>query len=123
MAELLVEWGVDPDAIHLEPESRTTRENCVRSARLARGADIETVLLVTSALHMRRALATCRTAGLRAWPTPTDFEVVRRPSAGLLDWLPDADALQGTHRAVKELLGYEVYRLRGWIDDAGRSSD
>lgn len=117
MAELLVEWGVRADAILRESESRTTRENCLRSARLAREAGLETVLLVTSALHMRRALATCRTAGLDAWAAPTDFAVVRRPSAGLLDWLPDAEALQGTQRAAKELLGYEVYRLRGWIDE------
>lgn len=115
MAALLVEWGVDREAILLETGSRTTYENCRNVAALVREEGLDEVLLVTSALHMRRALATCRTAGLRARPAVTDFEVIERPSAGPLDWLPDAEALHGTQRALKELLGYEVYRWRGWI--------
>ena len=32
----------------------------------------------------------------------------------LLDWLPDAEALAASTRALKEYLGLWVYRYRGW---------
>jgi hypothetical protein len=32
----------------------------------------------------------------------------------VLDWLPDAGALEGSTRAIKEYVGYWVYRARGW---------
>ena len=75
---------------------------------------LDTVLLVTSALHMHRALATFRVAGIKALPAPTDFEVIEREAWTVLDWLPDAAALEGSTRAIREYLGLVVYQLRGW---------
>lgn len=94
---------------------RTTREECVRVAALleAQAPDGE-VLLVTSALHMRRALATCRAAGVRARPSPTDFEATEHPT-GVLDFLPDGRAVDLSNRTAKEWLGWHVYRSRGWL--------
>ncbi len=76
---------------------------------------LSTILLVTSALHMRRALVTFQAAGVNTIPAPTDFEVVEREVRTVLDWLPYAGALEGTTRALKEYLGFVVYRLRGWL--------
>ncbi|MBK1674996.1 hypothetical protein CKO35_17295 [Ectothiorhodospira shaposhnikovii] len=115
MREFLVDLGVPASAVLLETDSATTRGNAVYTARLLEDKGLERVLLVTSALHMERALATFRAAGVEAWPAPTDFEVEPLP-ADLLRWLPDAQALADSTRALKEYLGLWVYRWRGWAE-------
>jgi len=68
------------------------------------------VLLVTSALHMRRALARFeQIPGIEFIPVATDHEVAADPP-GLIRWLPDTGALDGSRRALKEYLGYWVMR-------------
>ncbi len=124
IADLLHEWNVPRAAIFLETQSLNTYQNAVETKRLLDTRDLDTLLLVTSALHMRRALATFRAAGINAIPGPTDFEVVEPEARTVLDWLPDAGALAGTTRALKEYLGFVVYQLRGWLStrDAGSLS-
>jgi uncharacterized SAM-binding protein YcdF (DUF218 family) len=114
MASLLREEGVPENALRLDSESRNTRENAVRSAAILEAEGDGRVLLVTSALHMRRALAAFRAAGVDAVPVPTDFTgpVATVP---VMRWIPDAGALLATTRALKEYLGYAVYWARGWI--------
>ncbi|WP_246828376.1 YdcF family protein [Ectothiorhodospira sp. PHS-1] len=115
MREFLVDLGVPASAVWLETDSATTRGNAVYTAQLLEDRGLERVLLVTSALHMERALATFRAAGVEAWPAPTDFEVEPLP-ADLLRWLPDAQALADSTRGLKEYLGLWVYRWRGWAE-------
>lgn len=71
-------------------------------------------LLVTSAAQMPRALASFRKAGLPVTPASTDVRVVSQPF-NALDILPDADALKQSSDAMKEVIGYSVYWLRGDI--------
>jgi uncharacterized SAM-binding protein YcdF (DUF218 family) len=115
MTETLVELGVPRSAILLESESHDTHENCREVATLLEQRGIEEVLLVTSAVHMRRALATCRSAGMRARPSPTDYRTFERPLT-LLDWTPKVSALARTTRALREYLATQLYIRRGWID-------
>ena len=111
----LIDLGVPAEALLFEDHSRSTRENARYSAELIRAHGFARVLLVTSALHMPRALATFRAVGVDAIPAPTDFEVMPEP-AHLLRWLPDAEALVASSRALKEYLGLWVYRWRGWAE-------
>lgn len=104
MRQVLLELGVPGRAMVLEPASVTTTENAAFSARLLRQHGIHSVLLVTSALHMRRARALFEREGIRVTPAPTDYEVVDRPFR-LLDVVPDAEALEGSGRAIKEIVG------------------
>ena len=104
MRQFLVELGVPAAAMVLEPASVTTAENAAFSARLLRQRDIQEVLLVTSALHMQRARALFERQGIRVIPAPTDHEIVDRPLK-LLDVVPDAEALEGSGRAIKEIVG------------------
>jgi uncharacterized SAM-binding protein YcdF (DUF218 family) len=113
IADLLVEWGVPRAAIVEEGASRTTSENAVQVARLLRTRGLRRVLLVTSALHMRRALAAFRAEGVEAIPSPCDALATARPRRGPLDWLPRPEALQRTHDALWELLGLAAYRVTG----------
>ena len=116
MLQFLVDLGVPADRVLLEGRSRTTYENARETEQLLAAKGIERVLLVTSALHMRRAEATFRAAGVDVVPAPTDFEVVTERSSTMLDYLPDASALEGSSRAFKEYLGLLVYRWRGWAE-------
>ncbi|MBK1702336.1 YdcF family protein [Thiococcus pfennigii] len=113
MRGLLTALGVPEEVQLSEDRSRNTRENALYSAELIRAQGFERVLLVTSALHMPRALATFRAVGIDAIPLPADFEVMPEPSHPLR-WMPDAQALVDSTRALKEYLGLWVYRWRGW---------
>ena len=63
MAEVLEFLGVPRAAILQEPRSRNTYENAIETRRLLAAEGIDRVLLVTSALHMPRAVALFRGAG------------------------------------------------------------
>ena len=115
MTEYLVEWGVPKHAILQESKSVNTYENATYTKEILTEYKIHTVLLVTSALHMPRAVATFHSAGIDVIPSPTDYEAVEGNQAIILGLLPDVDALEGTTRAIKEYIGYMVYWLRGWI--------
>jgi uncharacterized SAM-binding protein YcdF (DUF218 family) len=106
--------GVSPGALLRERESRDTRENALYSAILLRGKGVRSILLVTSGFHMRRAVPLFEAQGFRVIPAPTDFQrLVGKPA--LPRWLPTADDLVRTTYAIREFVGYQVYRWRGWL--------
>jgi uncharacterized SAM-binding protein YcdF (DUF218 family) len=115
MQALLVEWGVPGEAIIAESASRNTYENAVFSKQLLAEHGLRRVLLVTSVLHMRRALATFQSAGIDAVPAATDYTVTYRDWRTVIDFLPDARALSHTTDAIREYVGYAYYRWKGWI--------
>lgn len=104
MRSFLLDLGVPAAAIDLEPGSSNSAANAERTAALLAKEGIGEVLLVTSALHMPRARRLFQKAGLTVLPAPTDFEVIPMPF-DLLRILPDARALEGSARAMKELVG------------------
>jgi uncharacterized SAM-binding protein YcdF (DUF218 family) len=110
MAAFMADLGVPVQALVLEEQSRNTRQNAAYSAALLKARGIDRILLVTSALHMPRAVALFTAQGLQVIPAPTDFEASQAPPSGVLAWLPDALALDGNGRALKELVGKWV----GW---------
>lgn len=105
MQDLLVELGVPADRVLMEPDSADTEQNAEFSARILSARGARHVLLVTSALHMRRAHWLFERAGLRVTPASTDVETAGRR----LTWrglLPETAALDGSYRALKEWLGW-----------------
>jgi uncharacterized SAM-binding protein YcdF (DUF218 family) len=114
MLAFLQDLGVPAAHVRLEGHSGTTRGNAIETRQLADELGLSRLLLVTSALHMPRAVATFRAAGLDVIPAATDYEVVTREGLSVLDVLPDAGALSSSGRALKEYLGMLVYWLRGW---------
>ena len=116
MAVFVQDLGVPAQAIVLEEASRNTRQNAAFSATLLKSRGINHILLVTSALHMPRALALFTAQGLQVTPAPTDFEASQATPPGLLAWLPDVPALEGSGRAMKELVGR-------WVDARERPSN
>ena len=118
MSRLLQEWGVPPEAILLEEQSLTTRENALFSYSLLNSRGIRHILLVTSAIHMPRAAAVFRKAGFEVTPAPADFRTGWGQRRGffiwLSGWVPDAGYLQRSDKVLREWIGLLVYRLRGW---------
>ncbi len=111
---LLAELGVPAEAVILETKSRNTRENAVFSAAILSDKGWHSVLLVTSADHMRRAMATFRKAGVAVTAAPADVAGHWPLYDDVLDFLPSADALAETSSILKEMIGMVYYRLRGW---------
>ena len=113
-AILLEKLGVPGSAIILEKKARNTRENAVFVAEIWRDQGIRSGLLVTSAGHMPRSLASFRKVGLPVAPSSADVEVALPLSRSVLDWLPDASGLLLSQMTAHELVGYAVYRFKGW---------
>lgn len=124
MADMLVAFDVPRDAVLIEGNSRNTYENAVESADLLSTRGWTRVVLVTSAMHMPRAYAAFTRENLDVTPAPTDYLLTYSdwsfytrldPAIMLMNLLPKAEYLEITERAIKELLGILVYRLRGWL--------
>lgn len=113
MAQLLAAFGVPEAAILQENQSRNTWQNALNSKAILHKHSVDRVLLVTSAFHIRRALAAFRAAGIEATPAPTDYRGLEQDHT-IVDWFPEAGALYKTTYAIKEYLGLIVYRWRGW---------
>lgn len=112
-AAMLERWGVDPERLVVEAQSRNTRENAVESARIVRERGWHRLLLVTSAAHLPRALGCFRAAGLEPDTLPVDFRAGRGGiSAARL--LPRARALGDSADVLHELAGRVVYRALGY---------
>lgn len=113
MADFLVSHGVPVAALILEERSRNTRENAHFSAEIWKSEDFRSGLLVTSALHMPRALAAFKAEGIAVAPVSIDALHVYSGKPLPLALLPDAESLDRSTRALKEWLGLLVQRLRG----------
>jgi uncharacterized SAM-binding protein YcdF (DUF218 family) len=114
MAEFLVEQGVEPERIVVEDFSRNTHENADRAFAAARPAPGETWLLLTSAMHMPRAVGCFRHAGWRGIvPYPVDYRTEPKPVFRLSF---DVGGLGAAGLATKEWLGLAAYRALGWTD-------
>jgi uncharacterized SAM-binding protein YcdF (DUF218 family) len=102
--------GVPPQRLLLESASRTTHENAILSAALPGVDPARPWLLLTSAWHMPRALATFEKAGWNVTPWPADYR------AGQTTPWTRYSLAQGAakwHTALHEVLGLWVYRLSG----------
>lgn len=110
IAGMLQELGVPSRAILQERDSRTTYENAQFTARLLQPRHVRTILLVTSALHMRRSVTEFERAGFEVIPAATDYSQPR--FSGGLQWVPDTLALDEAARCLKELVGTVVAEVR-----------
>ncbi len=113
VARILVDLGVPADRVVTDERSRDTRENALYTAEIARRRGFRAPVLVTSAYHMRRALASFRRAGLEASPCPAGFRTWADKRYGPEDFLPDAASLRGSSAALREYAALLVYEFPG----------
>ena len=123
MKQFAMAMNVPEADILLEDTSLNTRENAVNVQKILEEKSLNSVLLVTSALHMPRSVAIFKKLGINIIPAPTDYlvstesyENVNTTWQGrILALFPDAEAQAQFTRALKEYVGFAFYRLRGWV--------
>ncbi|NLB71249.1 MAG: YdcF family protein [Chloroflexi bacterium] len=117
----LMELGVPEDAIILQNQSSNMRSDAALSGGIMSTNDFESVLLVTSALQMDRAMFLFRDVEINITPAPTDYKVTLKDWEALTgsDWktivanlLPTTEALDQTARVLWEYFGLAFYRVR-----------
>jgi uncharacterized SAM-binding protein YcdF (DUF218 family) len=104
--------GVARERITAEEQSRNTIENAVFSRLIANPKPGERWLLVTSASHMPRAIASFRAAGFPVDAYPVDWRT-RGPIDAVVPFSSLSDGLQRTDTAVHEWIGLVAYKLSG----------
>ncbi len=109
MAELAGRLGVPAAAIRTETGSRTTWDNAT-GVRALKPPVPRRIWLLTSALHMPRALIAFRAAGFEPCAWPVDFRTTRLRDFD--DFLPRGGAVARTEAVLHELVGELAYRWR-----------
>lgn len=102
--------GLAPQRLVYESASHTTYENAVFSAAMPGVNPARPWLLLTSASHMARAMATFRKAGWNVTPYPVDYR-----TGSQTPWTQYSLAVGAKkwHLALHELIGLLAYRLAG----------
>ncbi|WP_026349984.1 YdcF family protein [Bordetella sp. FB-8] len=115
MAYRVRQNGIPENALILENSSRTTHENALLTEDKLELHDIHNVLLVTSALHMPRAMAAFAKQGVNATAVPTPSQISLPADGSVSPWLPNARAFEASRSIIKEYAGLLVYWWRGWV--------
>jgi uncharacterized SAM-binding protein YcdF (DUF218 family) len=108
----LVALGIAHDRITAEEQSRNTVENAVFSRLIANPQPGERWIVVTSAFHMPRAIATFRAAGFPIEAYPADYRT-RGPADVLRPFDVASSGLSRADTAMHEWTGLLIYRLTG----------
>jgi len=113
MADLLLQLGIPASRLMLELESQTTHDEAVIVKRMLAPLRVEHVVVVTSDIHMRRAVGTFRAEGLPVVPAIARSPHVQPPWDIVL--LPSQPGLTEAQDAMHELLGIAYYAAHGWF--------
>ena len=110
MEEVLIEMGVPPDDIFQENESRTTFENAIFTIEEIKQQGYQEVILVTSALHMRRSVQSFENNEVTIIPAPVNY-LFENTQPGLLNILPNRFSWDYNLRALHEWIGLLYYKI------------
>jgi len=110
------DWNLAQAEFHTLGPVISTREEAERTRELMNRQGWKRVLLVTSALHMRRSVAAFEKAGVAVHPVACDFQVLRFPDP-TSGWkaFPDEEALSKFSFWWHEQLGWLAYRVLGHL--------
>jgi uncharacterized SAM-binding protein YcdF (DUF218 family) len=110
MKHTLIQIGVPADRILVEGKSLNTRDEAVLVAAMLPPLNVERVVLVTSAIHMRRSVGLFRAVGINVIPAIAR----QREYSGLsVHLLPSDTGLRTSALVVHEIAGIAYYWLRG----------
>jgi uncharacterized SAM-binding protein YcdF (DUF218 family) len=114
VVRLFEKLGVPQDRVIVERKSRNTADDAAFTKRLAMPKAGERWLLVTSAMHMPRAVGVFQKAGFAVDAYPVDYQ-----TTGIKDpWTLSSalmDNIRKTNLAVHEWIGLLVYWMAGRI--------
>lgn len=109
LAEAAISLGLDPARIVRLDTPRDTEDESESTAELV---GREPFVLVTSAWHMRRAVALMRGRGLDPVPGPADYTTRQLHGGQFSDYTWDTESLGRSTWAVYERIGYAWVWLR-----------
>jgi uncharacterized SAM-binding protein YcdF (DUF218 family) len=112
--DVLIGLGVPRDVIVVETRSWNTAMQAEYVAPLVRGH--QRFALVTSPIHMGRAMALFEAAGLHPVAAPSQIQYTPRHPSPLMRFVPSASALRASELTMYEWLGSVYARSRGWTD-------
>jgi len=113
------EFGIA--AVLVEATSHNTWGNAVHSAAMLKARGIDTILLVTQAAHMRRAVESFQRAGIKVIPAPTLFFSSKIELFRLASWIPSVPSIDAVHYLFYEWFGLIWYRWQEGQSSSGRS--
>jgi uncharacterized SAM-binding protein YcdF (DUF218 family) len=114
MRRAAVARGVALADIDVTGEAGNTRDEARAVAEYCRKQGFKRIILITTAWHMPRAAWLFRRAGVDFVPFPVDYRVDPTRPLTLLDFVPNATALQNTETALRECYGNAFYRVFRW---------
>lgn len=115
IAKYLIISGIPRDSIFLETRAKNTRENAVNCSRiLKKQFTNQSVLLITSGYHLKRATKCFEKAGIVVTPYGANYFSHERQF--LFFYLfPSEPCFGYTHLLFREIIGYWIYKMMGWI--------
>lgn len=111
--DFLLKVGVNPEDIIQEKRAVNTHENAKFSKQLLPNYN-KTVLVITSAFHLKRALACFEKEKLKAdWYATSPIS--RNYNFKFQDLIPSSDTFNDAETIANELVGLVVYKFMGYI--------
>jgi uncharacterized SAM-binding protein YcdF (DUF218 family) len=114
MGDFLHRYGIPQEDLWLETESLSTFENARECSEILASRGIRRVILVTDAIHLRRAEMCFRKQGVEVLPVGCLYGASKFEWSGSM-FLPNPGAIIDVQRVLHEWLGIAYYRLRGRI--------
>lgn len=111
-AAFFAAFGIAPERLIREEQSRTTFENARNTEELLTENGLSNCALVTSAFHMPRSVGLFRTLGLKVTPWPADYRTSGTVKLGFDFTQPSLNA-QLTTTAMREWIGLAAYAYGG----------
>ena len=113
LAGALETWGIPRERLILEGRSLNTRDNALYTKEVVLERGLTSLVMITSAFHMKRAKGCFDAVGLPVDTLPVDFRGYDPARFGG-SFLPRSRALDQNTTNLRELFGRGVYLARGY---------
>ena len=109
LKQYAIKFGVKMNDILVTKEVLNTSEESIAVKNLI--GIKKSIILVTSAFHMKRAKSIFEKKGFKVIPYKVDYKTPPNLSLNFIDFLPSSTGLRRTEIALRELLGRLFYSL------------
>jgi uncharacterized SAM-binding protein YcdF (DUF218 family) len=115
IAKYLIISGIPSKSIFLETHAKNTRENAVNCSKiLKKQFTNQSILLITSGFHLKRATQCFEKVGIKVTPYGANYFSHERkflPSS----LFPREECFGYSQLFFREIIGYWVYKAMGWL--------
>jgi uncharacterized SAM-binding protein YcdF (DUF218 family) len=116
LRKYVISIGIPDSVILVDSISDNTYQNAIYCADiLKKDCPKGKYLLITSSIHMRRAIGCFKKAGIEVTPYSTD----KRTGKRIFDFkhylIPSIEALSAWNSFIHEIIGYLMYAVRGYL--------